>query len=98
LEELEAIKSMHPDEYQRVEVLRTRFEKQVQQVVEPSESDPEAQRRHIGELLQRKAQIISRKIDSDTAARGAINEIQMINATLVHLNGKYLFVYKFHFN
>lgn len=80
---------MHPDEYHSVEVLRTRFERQVQQTTEPAdqEESTEAQRRRIDELLQRKAQIIARKIDSDTAARGAINEMQMINVTLVHLNG-----------
>jgi hypothetical protein len=78
---------MHPDEYQRVEVLRTKLERQVQQTTEES-GNVEAQKHRIDELLQRKAQIIARKIDSDTAARGAINEMQMINVALVHLNSK----------
>jgi hypothetical protein len=53
-----------------------------------TETDPESQAKRFDELLQRKAQIIARRIDSDTAARGAINEMQMINVTLVHLNGR----------
>jgi hypothetical protein len=79
--------------------LRTRFEKQVHESREPldTEADPESQAKRIDELLQRKAQIIARRIDSDTAARGAINEMQMINVTLVHLNGTHKHPY-FDFN
>lgn len=88
IHELQTIKSMHPDEYQKVEVLRTKFERQVQQTTEHEVPNVEAQKHRIDELLQRKAQIIARKIDSDTAARGAINEMQMINVALVHLNGR----------
>lgn len=60
------------------------------EVVEPTR-DAETNAKNIDELLQRKAQIIARKIDSDTAAKGAIGEIQMINAALVHLGGTPLF-------
>lgn len=97
MQELEAIQSMHPDEYHHVNVLRTRFERQVQQeIIEPTEEEnAKTQHQRIDELLQRKAQIIARKIDSDTAARGAINEMQMINVTLVHLKGKFFHIIMF---
>ena len=83
----------------RVEQLRTRFEDSQRQRQaardnnatdddhEPS-TDAQLAAARLDDLLKRKAEILERRIDSETAAHGAINEMQMIGVTLAHLNGE----------
>ncbi|KAI6207377.1 hypothetical protein M3Y96_00002700 [Aphelenchoides besseyi] len=88
LNELDEFVKQGGDMSKRVDLLRARFEEQMHKSNEASSSinvNPQLQKQRIDELLKRKAEVIRRPIDSDTAARGAINEMQMINVTLVHL-------------
>lgn len=76
----------------RVENLRNRFEESQLQHATASDGDHEPvdsqlQAARLDELFRRKAEILDRHIDSETAARGVIDEMQMVDVTLAHLNG-----------
>uniref|UniRef100_A0A1I7S8L5 Calponin-homology (CH) domain-containing protein n=1 Tax=Bursaphelenchus xylophilus TaxID=6326 RepID=A0A1I7S8L5_BURXY len=88
LDQLKNIKNVNETAAQRINALKARFETTTTTVETEFglETDDSLMRQRIDELLQRKREIIDRKIDSETAARGAINEMQIINVTLAQLN------------
>ncbi|CAD5207567.1 unnamed protein product [Bursaphelenchus okinawaensis] len=87
IDQLKNIKNVNETAANRINALKARFET-TKTTVETEYGvtvDDTLVKQRIDELLQRKQEIIERKIDSETGARGAINEMQIINVTLAQL-------------